>query len=109
MSVDGELRNDMAVETSATIAEWAETTFGPVDSLDVIVRRAQQEITELRDALARNASPAEIAHEAADITIFLHRLVALVGHDLNAAVDEKMSINRQRRWQLSGDGVGQHI
>jgi hypothetical protein len=36
-------------------------------------------------------------------------LVALVGHDLSTAVDEKMSINRQRRWQLSGDGVGQHI
>jgi NTP pyrophosphatase (non-canonical NTP hydrolase) len=99
----------MPVETSASIAQWAETTFGPVDSLNVLISRAQQEITELRDALARNASPAEIAHEAADITIFLHRLVALVGHDLSTAVDEKMSINRQRRWQLSGDGVGQHL
>ena len=48
----------MSAETSASIAEWAESTFGPVDSLDVLVRRAQQEITELRDALARNASPA---------------------------------------------------
>lgn len=79
----------MAVETSTSIAQWAESTFGPVDSLDRIVTRAQQEMTELREALARNASPAEIAHEAADIAIFLHRLVALVGHDLSAAVDEK--------------------
>jgi NTP pyrophosphatase (non-canonical NTP hydrolase) len=99
----------MPVETSSTIAQWAETTFGPVDSLEVLVNRAQHEINELRDALARNASPAEIAHEAADITIFLHRLAALVGHDLSTAVDQKMSINRQRRWQLSGDGVGQHL
>ena len=99
----------MPVETSATIAQWAEQTFGPVDSLDRLLSRAQQEIAELRDALARNAAPTEIAHEAADITIFLHRLVALVGHDLGSAVDQKMSINRQRRWQLSGDGVGQHL
>lgn len=99
----------MPKETSATIAQWAETTFGPVDSLDVLARRAQQEILELREALARNASATEIAHEAADITIFLHRLAALVGHDLSTAVDEKMAINRQRRWQLSGDGVGQHL
>jgi NTP pyrophosphatase (non-canonical NTP hydrolase) len=108
MSADAEERS-MPAETSATIARWAESTFGPVDSLDRLLTRAQQEIAELRDALARDASPAEIAHEAADITIFLHRLVALVGHDLGTAVDEKMSINRQRRWQLSGDGVGQHI
>lgn len=99
----------MPVETSGTIAQWAEATFGPVESLDRLVTRAQQELTELREALARRASPHEIAHEAADVTIFLHRLVALVGHDLSIAVDEKMSINRQRRWQLSGDGVGQHI
>jgi NTP pyrophosphatase (non-canonical NTP hydrolase) len=99
----------MPVETSATIAHWAETTFGPVDSLDRLLSRAQQEIIELREALSRNAPSTEIAHEAADITIFLHRLVALVGHDLSTAVDEKMSINRQRHWQLSGDGVGQHI
>lgn len=99
----------MPAETSASIAQWAETTFGPVDSLDRLITRAQQELTELREALARDSSPLEIAHEAADIAIFLHRLCALVGHDLNHAVDQKMSINRQRRWQLSGDGVGQHI
>ena len=99
----------MPVETSASIAQWAEATFGPVDSLDRLVTRAQQELTELREALARNSTPLAIAHEAADVTIFLHRLCALVGHDLNRAVDEKMSINRERRWQLSGDGVGQHI
>jgi len=108
MSVAAEERS-MPIETSATIAAWAETTFGPVDSLERLIIRAQQEITELRETLARQGSPLEIAHEAADIAIFLHRLVALVGHDLSTAVDEKMSINRQRRWQLSGDGVGQHI
>ena len=48
---------DMPAETSASIAQWAETTFGPVDSLDVLARRAQQEIDELREALARSASP----------------------------------------------------
>jgi hypothetical protein len=99
----------MSGETSATIAQWAEATFGPVDSLDRLLSRAQQELTELRETLARHGSPQEIAHEAADITIFLHRLVALVGHDLSTAVNDKMSINRQRRWQLSGDGVGQHV
>ena len=30
------------------------------------------------------------------------------GFDLNAAVEAKMAINRQRKWKLSGDGTGQH-
>lgn len=99
----------MSRENSATIAHWAETTFGPLNSLATLVDRAQQELSELRETLARNGSPSEIAHEAADVTILLHRLVALAGHDLSAAVDDKMSINRQRRWMPSGDGVGQHL
>lgn len=99
----------MARETSATIAAWAETTFGPLKSLERLVDRAQQELAELRAAVVSNGSPIDIAHEAADVVILLHRLAALVGSDLSEAVDKKMAVNRARQWTPSGDGVGQHI
>ena len=99
----------MAQETSATIAQWAEATFGSVQSLERLVDRAQQELAELRQAITNNSAPADIAKEAADVVILLHRVAALSGHDLAETVDAKMVINRQRRWQPSGDGVGQHL
>ena len=99
----------MTRETSASIAAWAETTFGPLKSLERLVERAEQELVELRAAVAGNASPDDIAHEAADVMILLHRLVALVGRDLSESVDAKMTINRARQWAPSGDGVGQHV
>lgn len=94
-------------ETSASIAAWAETTFGPATDLTVLSRRARQELDELEDAL-RAGESAEAVREAADVVILLHRVCALLGSDLDAAVNAKMQVNRARRWRLSGDGVGQH-
>lgn len=94
-------------ETSVSIAAWAEATFGPVTDLTVLSRRARQELDELEEALRAGQSE-EAVREAADVVILLHRVCALMGADLDAAVDAKMQINRARRWRLSGDGVGQH-
>lgn len=94
-------------ETSATIAAWAEETFGPATDLSVLVRRARAEFEELEAAVLAGDA-AEARREAADVVILLHRLSALTGGDLAADVDAKMHINRSRRWRLSGDGVGQH-
>lgn len=94
-------------ETSASIAAWAEATFGPVRDLSVLTRRARQELEELDEALLAGQS-ADAIGEAADVMILLHRLTALLGADLADAVNAKMTINRNRRWRLSGDGVGQH-
>jgi hypothetical protein len=40
--------------------------------------------------------------------ILLHRVLGILGKDLAEEVDAKMTINRNRQWRLSGDGVGQH-
>lgn len=94
-------------ETSASIAAWAEATFGPASDLTVLTQRARQELDELEEALLAGHS-AEAIGEAADVVILLHRVTALLGADLADAVTAKMTINRNRRWRLSGDGVGQH-
>ncbi len=94
-------------ETSASIAAWAEATFGPVTDLTVLTRRARQELDELEQALVAGHST-EAIREAADVVILLHRVAALLGAELSEAVTSKMTINRNRRWRLSGDGVGQH-
>ena len=94
-------------ETSASIAAWEEATFGPVADLTVLTQRARRELDELEEALLAGHS-AEALHEAADVVILWHRVTALLGADLSEAVTSKMTINRNRSWRLSGDGVGQH-
>ncbi|WP_371397169.1 nucleotide pyrophosphohydrolase [Fretibacter rubidus] len=94
-------------ESSATITHWGEVTFGRATS-DALLNRAQAEMDELRDAVTNRDADKDIALEAADVMILLHRLVGTLGFDLAAVVDEKMTINRKRDWQPSGDGTGQH-
>jgi NTP pyrophosphatase (non-canonical NTP hydrolase) len=98
----------MPPETSASIAQWAEATFGPAPDLGALQARAAQELAELALALAKG-DRAETLAEAADVTILLHRIAALSGGDLAQAVDAKMVVNRARVWLRSGDGTGRHI
>lgn len=77
-------------------------------NIERLVARAEQELIELRDALREKKEAEEIIEEAADVAILLHRLVALLGSDLDVAVTQKMIRNRQRQWILAGDGTGQH-
>jgi len=95
-------------ETSKTIADWGTDTFGDANSVKAYALRAQGELTELIEAIENKQSDNEIAAEAADVTILLHRVTATLGIELSDAVDQKMSINRKRIWQKSGNGVGQH-
>ena len=95
-------------EDQASLAAWGEETFGPAPELSRLVERAAVEMEELLEA-AREGNSAEAAHEAADILILLFRYAEKSGFDLMAAVDEKMTINRARRWQSKGDGTGSHI
>ncbi len=96
-------------ETTESIARWAEETFGPAASLTALLDRAALELDEAREAAAANASPQAIGHELADVAILLHCLAAQTGQDLSALVNEKMRINRARRWTRAGDGTGRHI
>lgn len=98
----------MARETSQTIRRWGDETFGNVLNLSTLVARARLEIEELEQAVGEN-DPDHIGAEAADVAILLHRLLGLIGKELDEEVDAKMSVNRARKWHPSGDGVGRHI
>lgn len=98
----------LSVETSQTIALWGSETFGDAASIKAYALRTQEELAELIDAIDHNQAIKEIALEAADVTILLHRITGTLGFELYKAVDEKMAINRQRKWTPDGNGVGQH-
>ena len=98
----------MPRETSQSILEWGDATFGKVDNPLALVTRAREELTELEEALADDDANGA-AQEAADVVILLHRLVGLMGKDLSQEVDAKMAINRKRKWKAAGDGTGGHI
>lgn len=98
----------MATETSKSICDWGDETFGTVSSLSALVVRARGELDELDQAIKADDT-AEIGREAADVVILLHRLVALAGMDLAAEVDAKMAVNRARTWKAKGDGTGGHV
>ena len=98
----------MAQETSHTICEWGDATFGAAPDLTALLARARGEMDELEQALRSN-DHAEAGKEAADVVILLHRLAAILGQDLNEQVDAKMVINRARKWKAVGDGTGGHV
>lgn len=123
----------MNCETQATINEWAERTFGPVEARSAFLRCAD-EFAELAKALGFEGMAAAIMHEvlalkgakqmpiphgtpvaiagrkeSADVLITLYRVAHVLGGDLHADVDDKMVINRARKWRITGDGVGQHV
>lgn len=62
----------------------------------------QGEVAELFEAW-RHKSP-EVAAELADVAIYLLSLAQMLGVDLGAAIDQKMEINTQRRYERQ-DGI----
>ena len=96
------------METQETIGRWADEAFGKAASLWVIVSRLHAEELELLKAVDHGA-PEAIRDEAADVAIVLYRLAQVAGFDLARAVNEKMAVNRQRKWMVFGDGTGQHV
>lgn len=98
----------MPTESSKTIAQWGTQAFGDAASVKAYAIRAQEELAELIEAIETGQPPKEIAHEAADVAILLHRITGTLGLELYSAIDEKMAINRVRKWTPDGNGVGQH-
>jgi NTP pyrophosphatase (non-canonical NTP hydrolase) len=98
----------MQQETQQSITAWAEETFGAVAHHPDLVKRALLELQELEEAVSKQ-SQIEIAGELADVMILLYRLAELNDIDLKKAIDEKMNVNRHRRWKKNGDGTGRHI
>jgi len=96
-------------ETSASIARWQEETFGSVDSNWSSVVRAQKEWDELRDCVCEDDDDPRAVMEIADVAIVLSRILAFHGRELKDVINEKMKINRARKWSTTGDGHGQHV
>lgn len=95
-------------ETSKTILDWGDETFGKVSNPIALAKRAEGELTELIEALEAQDFD-EAGKEAADVAILLHRLMGVLGKELADEVNAKMQINRQRKWAKAGDGTGGHI
>jgi NTP pyrophosphatase (non-canonical NTP hydrolase) len=95
-------------ETQQSISQWADETFGPVKNPITSITRINKEVAEILHEMAAhpNYFPEE---ELADIAIVLYRVATVAGVDLHACIDEKMKINRNRRWRLDGSGHAQHI
>lgn len=98
----------MPIESSKTIAQWGTQAFGDAASVKAYAVRAQEELAELIEAIENGEPDKNIALEAADVTILLHRITGTLGMELYDAIDEKMVINRGREWTPDGNGVGQH-
>ena len=96
-------------ETTATIAEWADETFGKPKTNMRIAVRALDEMRELIQKLDEDDNHPGAAEECYDINIVLSRLVRNLGGDMDSGVQDKMKENRARRWQVDGTGCGQHV
>lgn len=102
-------QSSLGTESTATIATWANATFGASPSNMSTFERARKEWTELERKLEANDADPEAVTEIADVVIVLQRIAAAHGKDLYAEIDRKMAINRARKWELTGDGHGQHV
>lgn len=125
-------------ETTKTIAEWQSETFGVartdvrrlMETRHIVYRaldklldvdlstprpnlsraiRAAEELAELIEWLIKDDNAEKGPWEVADIQIVLAGIVAAHGKEQQDLVDEKMAINRARRWNVTGDGHGQHV
>lgn len=90
------------------ISDWAVQTFGPVGSNASCAARANTEMAELVARLCHDDNDPDARSEIADIVIVLARLSDRLGGDIAADVATKMEINRNREWDLTGGGHGQH-
>ena len=68
-----------------------------------------EEMAELLSKCARNAGSCSILDECADVIIVLARLVDYYGSSISEIVNQKMAVNRQRRWVVDGNGHGHHV
>jgi hypothetical protein len=93
-----------------SITAWQSETFGQATSLSKVAH-LEQELKELRDDLfLQRASKVQ---EFADCFILLFGAAASDGmtyEDICHAIDEKMKINRSRKWgKPDENGVVNHI
>ena len=97
-------------ETQATIEAWRAETFGGRPTPVNMTVRANEEMAGLIRAVTNPVTGCkEIAAEAADVLIMLYGVAEMAGFSLHRAVNDKMAINRARRWRKGAPGRSQHI
>lgn len=97
------------METEASIVAWADETFGPTTSNVRVAARANEEMAEALRALSVDDRHPKAAEEIADVVIVLMRLARNLGTTVDAEVQRKMAINRERVWKKDSTGHGYHI
>lgn len=106
------------METQETISAWGRKTFGEPDAL-AIGARMNCEVAELLVAL-RNVRDTdqgpeailcreEAVKECGDVYIMLVQVADALGADLQAVVEAKMMVNRDRSWGKTASGKVQHV
>lgn len=93
------------------IGEWQSKTFGKVDPKGQL-NKLCQEANELRiiNEINWQEKSEEIESEAADVAIVLFGFCEKMGFSLAKAIDEKMAINRARKWgPARDDGTYQQL
>lgn len=96
-------------ETTESIAQWANETFGVPGSNARVAARANEEMAELLRALTADDLHPKAIEECADVVIVLARLVWRLGGDVWAEVEKKMAVNRARVWKMDQTGHGYHV
>lgn len=89
-------------ENQKSIWLWVLGTFG-MPKEERSFERMFEEIDELRDAPLENRQ-----EECADVLICMYAYASSAGFDLQQAVNDKMKVNRARKWKVHGDGTGHH-
>ena len=106
---NGLTTDGLVAEDQQSIALWAEQTFGKPTQLRAATRM-NEEVAELLAKLSNpSVSNAAIVEEVADIQIVLYVLATRLHMDVQAEVERKMKVNRERKWALDGSGCGQHV
>lgn len=96
------------METQKTISQWGIETFGTPVTNEVIFDRFIEEINELASSYDERMA-GKIQDKCADVFIVLCQFCEQSGFDLMTIVNDKMAINRARKWSTDGDGVSQYI
>lgn len=103
------------VENQKTIVKWALSTFGEPENGLSLINRLKEEVYELAAAcvvyenVGTKLELQKIMSEIADVVVMAYQVCNWYGHDLHELVDKKMEINRNRKWKVMGNGIGQHV
>lgn len=90
------------------ITEWQDSVFMEATPLSAATH-LQREVRELIFDL-KNGNPKSSESEMADCFLLIIATAHLSGVDLEAAIEEKMEINRNRVWgKPDAEGVVEHI